>query len=191
LATLWKSRYGVICRMTSNKHPVSNIIFYTTMGYCSTYWTVLIKRHCIPTIMAYQVTLITIMKKVYMGMAVMVVLASCSNSEKEAQLKAQQFTIDSMKAVTAETERLRIIEKENTVIYQPAAVTTTTTTTTTPAKKKGWSNVAKGAVIGGVVGAGTGVAVSKDKVKGGVIGGVVGAAAGAGVGAILDKKKKN
>lgn len=132
------------------------------------------------------------MKKIYMSIVVVALLASCSNSNKEAQLKAQQFTIDSMKTVTAqkEAEQLRKqTEKTNTIIYQPASVATTTTTE--PAKKKGWSNVAKGAVVGGVVGAGTGVAVSKNKVKGGIIGGVVGAAAGAGVGAILDKKKKN
>ena len=55
--------------------------------------------------------------------------------------------------------------------------------------KKGWSKTAKGAVIGGVVGAGTGAVVNK---KNRAVGAVVGGAAGAGVGAVignqLDKK---
>lgn len=134
------------------------------------------------------------MKKIYMGLAVVAVLASCTNSEKAAQLKAQQYTIDSMHVVAEakQKEHTRTVETQKTVTYHPATVTTTSTAVTpVPAKKKGWSNVAKGAVVGGVVGAGTGVAVSKNKVKGGIIGGVVGAAAGAGVGAILDKKKKD
>lgn len=57
--------------------------------------------------------------------------------------------------------------------------------------KKGWSKTAKGAVIGGVVGAGTGAVVNK-KNRG--VGAVVGGAAGAGVGAIIgnemDKKDR-
>jgi hypothetical protein len=60
-----------------------------------------------------------------------------------------------------------------------------------PAKKKGWSNTAKGAVIGAGVGAIGGAVISKDhRVKGAIIGGVIGAAAGAGTGIILDHKKK-
>jgi FKBP-type peptidyl-prolyl cis-trans isomerase len=55
--------------------------------------------------------------------------------------------------------------------------------------KKGWSKTAKGAVIGGVVGAGTGAVVNKkNRAVGAVVGGVVGAGAGAIVGNELDKK---
>jgi hypothetical protein len=128
------------------------------------------------------------MKKISLGLAFLTILASCSNSKSEDQLQSKQFTIDSLNTVAAEKEaqRTRVIEKQTTVIYQPVAATPAVVP-----KKKGWSNVAKGAVIGGVVGAGTGVAVSNNKVKGGIIGGVVGAAAGAGVGAIIDKKKSN
>jgi hypothetical protein len=132
------------------------------------------------------------MKKISLGLAFLTILASCSNSKSEDQLQSKQFTIDSLNSVAAEKEiqRTKIIEKQTTVIYQPVAATPAVAPAVTP-KKKGWSNVAKGAVIGGVVGAGTGVAVSNNKVKGGIIGGVVGAAAGAGVGAIIDKKKSN
>jgi len=44
------------------------------------------------------------------------------------------------------------------------------------------SHGAKGAVIGGVAGAGVGAAVSHNKAKGAVIGGVVGAGAGYAIG---------
>ena len=59
----------------------------------------------------------------------------------------------------------------------------------TAEKKKGWSKAAKGAVIGGVVGAGAGAVIGKkNRVLGAVIGGVAGAGAGYGIGRHLDKK---
>jgi hypothetical protein len=65
---------------------------------------------------------------------------------------------------------------------------TTTTTTTSTTQKKGWSNRAKGAVIGGAAGAVGGAIVSKHKGTGAVIGGVVGAAGGYIIGNEKDKK---
>ena len=64
-------------------------------------------------------------------------------------------------------------------------VTSTTQTTT---HKKGWSNRAKGAVIGGAAGAVGGAIVSKHKGTGAVVGGVVGAAGGYIIGNEKDKK---
>ena len=64
-------------------------------------------------------------------------------------------------------------------------------TTSAPAEepvkkeKEGWSNAAKDAVIGGVVGGVGGAIISKKKVKGAIIGGIIGAAGGY----ILGKKK--
>jgi hypothetical protein len=59
----------------------------------------------------------------------------------------------------------------------------------TASRKKGWSKTAKGAVIGGVVGAGTGAVVNKkNRGAGAVIGGVLGAGAGAVIGHQKDKK---
>jgi hypothetical protein len=56
-------------------------------------------------------------------------------------------------------------------------------------EKKGWSKTAKGAVIGGVVGAGTGAIINKkNRAAGAVIGGVLGAGAGAVIGNQMDKK---
>ncbi|MEJ7778455.1 MAG: YMGG-like glycine zipper-containing protein [Daejeonella sp.] len=67
----------------------------------------------------------------------------------------------------------------------------TSNQTYTPAaapQKKGWSSAAKGAVIGGVVGAGTGVIVDKKDGRGAVIGGVVGAGTGYVIGRSRDKR---
>jgi hypothetical protein len=55
--------------------------------------------------------------------------------------------------------------------------------------KKGWSKTAKGAVIGGVVGAGAGAVIDKkNRAAGAVIGGALGAGAGAIIGHDMDKK---
>lgn len=76
--------------------------------------------------------------------------------------------------------------RPTTVSSGTTASSTGATTTTT---KKGWSNRAKGAVIGGVGGAVVGAAVSKKKGKGAVIGGAVGAAGGYIIGNEKDKKE--
>jgi hypothetical protein len=58
-------------------------------------------------------------------------------------------------------------------------------------KKKGWSNTAKGAVIGAGVGAVTGAIVDKkSSATGAVVGGLAGAGVGAATGAVIDHKKK-
>lgn len=57
-----------------------------------------------------------------------------------------------------------------------------------PARKKGWSSAAKGAVIGGVVGAGTGILIDKKDGRGAVIGGVVGAGTGYVIGRSRDRR---
>ncbi len=59
---------------------------------------------------------------------------------------------------------------------------------TVPQKKKGWSDAAKGATIGGVGGAVAGAVISKNKGKGAIIGGVIGAAGGYILGRKADKK---
>jgi hypothetical protein len=69
-------------------------------------------------------------------------------------------------------------------------INTGETGTVTPQaeKKKGWSNAAKGAVIGAGAGAIGGAIISKKKGLGAVIGGVVGAAGGYIIGKNIDKK---
>lgn len=86
-----------------------------------------------------------------------------------------------------------------TAPVNPAPVTSETTANTQPAvnndpvpaveeEKKGWSNAAKGAVIGAGAGAIGGAIISKKKGKGAIIGGVVGAAGGYIIGKNKDKK---
>ncbi len=151
------------------------------------------------------------MKKILPALGIVAVFAACNTKNTAAEqelavLKAKQATIDSMNMVVAEKEALA---EQKTASYAAAAKRTSArrtaartsqyasysepavlpTATPVPEKKKGWSNKAKGAVIGGVVGAGAGAVISKEKkVQGAIIGAVLGAGAGYGVGAILDKK---
>lgn len=154
------------------------------------------------------------MKKILPALGIVAVLAACNTGNSAAEqelaiLKAKQATVDSMNLVVAEKEAKA---DERAVSYVAAAKKSSSTRsssarkvssyasysepavlpTATPApaeQKKGWSNKAKGAVIGGVIGAGAGAVISKEKkVQGAVIGGILGAAGGYGVGAILDKK---
>lgn len=68
------------------------------------------------------------------------------------------------------------------------SVSSSSTQTGTTTQKKGWSSAAKGAVIGGVIGAGTGIIVDKKDGRGAAIGGVVGAGTGYVIGREQDKK---
>ena len=59
----------------------------------------------------------------------------------------------------------------------------------TAMRKRGWSKAAKGAVIGGVAGAGAGAIINKkNRAAGAVIGGVVGAGGGYVIGRGIDKR---
>lgn len=76
--------------------------------------------------------------------------------------------------------------KESTYEMSPASTDSNTKHTT---QKKGWSNRAKGAVIGGAAGAVGGAIISKKKGTGAVIGGLAGAAGGYIIGNEKDKKQ--
>lgn len=124
-------------------------------------------------------------------------LVSCQFQNKAEIEKAKQASIDSMKTAieqqrvvdSMETELARVNEEKQTIENSKTVVVNNTTTQAAP-KKKGWSNTAKGAVIGAGVGAVTGAIVSKKKGTGAIIGGVAGAGIGAGTGAIIDGNKK-
>lgn len=91
---------------------------------------------------------------------------------------------------TVAPTKVVVYEKEKSDAGYDAA---STSNTTEAPKKKGMSDGAKGAIIGGVVGAGTGALIDgKDgnRTEGAVIGGVVGAGAGYLIGHSKDKKKK-
>lgn len=131
------------------------------------------------------------MKTIYLVVLSLVVF-SCQNQAKLDLEKEKKEAIDSVKV---EMEKQRIIDsmrvemsrsekqKEVVIINQSAPANTTT-------KRKGWSNTAKGAVIGAGVGAATGAIISDKKGEGAIIGGLAGAGVGAGTGAIIDENKK-
>ncbi|SDM93145.1 YMGG-like Gly-zipper [Daejeonella rubra] len=94
-------------------------------------------------------------------------------------------TADSMAAIAAASAAT---QRRNNISSTRSSTGTSTQTSTTTTQKKGWSSAAKGAVIGGVVGAGTGILVDKKDGRGAAIGGVVGAGAGYVIGREQDKK---
>ncbi|HEU0227862.1 MAG TPA: glycine zipper 2TM domain-containing protein [Arachidicoccus soli] len=143
------------------------------------------------------------MKQLILIFSTVILLMSCNQPGKEAaalqlqhtkdsltQVIAQQKTIDSMKTIN---DSIKAIKHHEAVVNnaQSGQTNTQSTQSTDAPRKKGWSNKAKGAVIGAGVGAVTGAIVDrKHRAAGAVIGGVGGAGAGYGVGAILDNKKK-
>ncbi|MNY18343.1 hypothetical protein D3C86_1517190 [compost metagenome] len=66
--------------------------------------------------------------------------------------------------------------------------TSSNTEAAVPAKKKGWSQAAKGAVIGAGAGALGGILIDKKDGRGAIIGGVVGAGTGYVIGRAQDRK---
>ena len=111
--------------------------------------------------------------------------------EKETTLATEPVAVAKKKApakqATTKSTTSNSTSTNSTSTSSTGNGTETTTTTTT--QKTGWSKTAKGAVIGGVVGAGTGAVVNKkNPAAGAVIGGVVGAGAGAVIGNEADKK---
>jgi len=120
------------------------------------------------------------MKNIFILSAVLLATA-CTNDTKVKGVK------DSVEV----TQPKATVEKKTTSTTSStnSSVDGTTETTTTKKTNTGWSKTAKGAVIGGVVGAGTGAVVNKkNRAAGAVVGGVVGAGTGAIIGNELDKK---
>jgi hypothetical protein len=92
---------------------------------------------------------------------------------------------EAVKKEAAEIARQERTESTRTVIVQQPG---TTTTVVQKEERKGMSSAAKGAIIGGVAGAATGVLIDKKDGRGAVIGGVVGAGTGYTIGRSKDKK---
>lgn len=77
----------------------------------------------------------------------------------------------------------------NRSVASSPATTMSSSSANTATRRRGMSKAAKGAIIGGVVGAGTGAVIDKkNRGAGAVIGGVIGAGAGYGIGRHKDKK---
>jgi hypothetical protein len=122
------------------------------------------------------------MKNRIMIFSVAALMAACNSNPKTATPESKAK--ETPKTTTATTK------KAESSTATPVSTGEMTSESDNAAKTKtGWSKTAKGAVIGGVVGAGTGAVVNKkNRAAGAVVGGVVGAGAGAIIGNELDKK---
>lgn len=149
------------------------------------------------------------MKKLLLVIAIISVFGACKNGSSNLETNKVMLTdttgrySNSVSSDTA-TAAHRITRSSNYEANESRSKSTTSspksgnntasaknesaTTTTTTTKKKGWSNRAKGAVIGGTAGAVGGAIISKKKGKGAIIGGIVGAAGGYIIGNEKDKK---
>jgi hypothetical protein len=144
-----------------------------------------------------------IMKNILIMFAFAVIVTACNSSANE-NAKIDQDSIrmlnqlDSFKrAASADSAAIALaIAKEGAITENQSqssgtsskSVSSSSTQTGTTTQKKGWSSAAKGAVIGGVIGAGTGIIVDKKDGRGAAIGGVVGAGTGYVIGREQDKK---
>ncbi|ATP56628.1 hypothetical protein CPT03_09145 [Pedobacter ginsengisoli] len=134
-------------------------------------------------------------------------MSACSNNAKEQALIKQQAIVavkDSLKldsfkkaeikkqedakiaAQVKEEKRTLLLAEQNEAASHPSA--NQNSEAPTPAKKKGWSDAAKGTVIGAGAGAIGGALIDKKHGRGAIIGGVVGAGAGYLIGRDKDRK---
>ncbi len=104
--------------------------------------------------------------------------AAVAVANERSKAKATTSTRTSRRASSSSSNRAAYISDNGNVVY----------TTPQEARKRGWSSAAKGAVIGGVAGAATGVLVDKKDGRGAIIGGVVGAGTGYVIGRSKDKR---
>ena len=151
------------------------------------------------------------MKKIFLVIISGMLFAACSNNAKEEALIKQKAIIaikDSLrldsfkraevKAKEKEAERVRLaqIKEEKRMLLlserneaaSARSSSGTSSETATSTKKKGWSQAAKGAVIGAGAGALGGVLIDKKDGRGAIIGGVVGAGTGYIIGRSQDRK---
>lgn len=149
------------------------------------------------------------MKRIVLVCIAGAMLAACTNNNarEEALVKQKVVTaikdslkLDSFKRAEAkikekeqETQRLAKIKEERRMLLlsernEAAPARTYNSETAAPAKKKGWSQAAKGAVIGAGAGALGGVLLDKKDGRGAIIGGVVGAGTGYLIGRDQDRK---
>ena len=149
------------------------------------------------------------MKRILLGFAFAAIVAGCNNNANEvadANAVRDSIRVAHEKAKLDSFQRAEAAEKTAAVAVAKERATARTRssssnrasyisgnpdvvyTTPQPVQKKGWSSAAKGAVIGGVAGAATGILIDKKNGRGAVIGGVVGAGTGYAIGRSKDKK---
>jgi len=140
------------------------------------------------------------MKKLIYSVAFIVLIASCKNKPESVTEAAYQDSvrkvaiIDSLAQIKADSivrvEATKKAEMASAARAQSGAYASESSNAAkTPQKPKGLSKAAKGAIIGGVVGAGTGALIDKKKRgRGAVIGGATGAGVGYTIGRAGDRK---
>lgn len=144
------------------------------------------------------------MRNILIMFAFAAIVAGCNSNAKEnakinqdsIKMVQDKLKLDSFeRAEAADAAVALAIAKEKASTrthtrtqYVSSGSSNQTSVAPQPAQKKGWSSAAKGAVIGGVVGAGTGILVDKKDGRGAAIGGVVGAGTGYVIGRQRDKK---
>lgn len=147
------------------------------------------------------------MKKLFTVLTITGVFAACNNKNDE-NLQTNRVMLTDTTSIydnssssdtgtalqrgerisTATTPRESLNYKSDSKTSSETYERNATSSTSKHAAKKGWSNRAKGAVIGGAAGAVGGAIISKHKGKGAIIGGLAGAAGGYIIGNEKDKK---
>ena len=141
------------------------------------------------------------MKKLLIIVIIACMLSACKNSKTDLQTNKVMPTDTSAlynnNSSSTVGQKAKEVSKSQTSASNQGKSSTSasdktvsSTSQTSTTKKKGWSNRAKDAVIGGAAGAVGGAIISKHKGKGAVIGGAVGAAGGYIIGNEKDKKNK-
>lgn len=110
--------------------------------------------------------------------------ADALEKEKLAKLKDEEIQKDRIR----EEKRTLLLAERNDAAERRSSSSSSSNTVATPAKKKGWSQAAKGAAIGAGAGAIGGILVDKNNARGAIIGGVVGAGTGYVIGRGQDRK---
>jgi hypothetical protein len=146
------------------------------------------------------------MKKILLVIISGMLFSACSNSAKEEAILKQKaivaikdsLRLDSFKraevaAKEKEVQRLAQVKEEKRMLLlaernEAASARSSSGEAPVAAKKKGWSQAAKGAVIGAGAGALGGVLIDKKDGRGAIIGGVVGAGTGYLIGRGQDRK---
>jgi len=142
------------------------------------------------------------MKKLLIALSMTAMFAACNSKPKEAVVVVdtmaikQQAILDEQARVKAanderdrlEAERSRLAaERRRSARYADASSTEAPPAQAAPAKK-GWSDAAKGTVIGAGAGAIAGALIDKNHAQGALIGGLVGGGTGYVVGRAKDRK---
>lgn len=150
------------------------------------------------------------MKKILLAIIVTAGLTACNNQPKpvvvvvdtmairQQAIAAEQARVQAEQRMTDSIQAIRDAEARATARAEARARRRTYTTMSenadlneappAPAKKKGWSDAAKGTLIGAGVGALGGALIDKNHAQGALIGGVVGAGTGYVVGRAKDRK---